>query len=93
MHRLLLMYTMDPRGAKVGGIETHIRQILRHHPEDFSVLFVGTDERGDCKIGEVQRLSLGGRSDDFAGAAGAERVDAVRSAAGRLSALLGSAPV
>ncbi|MEJ2867002.1 IclR family transcriptional regulator [Actinomycetospora sp. OC33-EN08] len=37
-------------------------------------------------------LSLGGRSDDFAGAAGDERGQAVRAAADRLSALLRSAP-
>ena len=84
MHRLLLMYTMDPRGAKVGGIETHIRQILRHHPEDFSVLFVGTDERGDCEIGKVQRLSIGGRSFDFLPVARIEP-EAVNRAAKRLT--------
>ena len=84
MHRLLLMYTMDPRGAKVGGIETHIRQILRHHPDDFSVLFVGTDERGDCALGEVQRLSLGGRSFDFLPVARIEP-EAVNRAAKRLT--------
>jgi glycosyltransferase involved in cell wall biosynthesis len=59
------MYTMDPRGAKVGGIETHIRQILRHHPADVSVLFVGTDEVGDCTLGQVRTLTIEGRTIDF----------------------------
>lgn len=63
--RICLMYTMDPRGAKVGGIETHIRQILAHHPADVSVLFVGTDEVGDCTLGEVRTLVVEGRTIDF----------------------------
>ncbi|MCJ2083860.1 WecB/TagA/CpsF family glycosyltransferase [Methylobacterium sp. J-090] len=63
--RICLMYTMDPRGAKVGGIETHIRQILAHHPADVSVLFVGTDEAGDCTLGEVRSLVIEGRTIDF----------------------------
>jgi len=63
--RICLMYTMDPRGAKVGGIETHIRQILRHHPADVSVLFVGTDEIGDCTLGQVRPLVIEGRTIDF----------------------------
>ncbi len=83
MHRLLLMYTMDPRGAKVGGIETHIRQILQHHPDDFSVLFVGTDETGDLTPGKVYRQSLGGRSFDFMPVAQV-RPEAVNTAAKRL---------
>lgn len=64
-HRLCLMYTMDPRGQKIGGIETHIRLILQHHPADFSVLFVGLDEFGDCRIGEVVPLTIAGRRIDF----------------------------
>ena len=56
---------MDPRGAKLGGIETHVRLILRRHPDDFSVLFVGVDEIGDCKPGDVTRIAVGDRSVDF----------------------------
>ncbi len=64
-YRICVMYTMDPRGAKVGGIETHIRQILRHHPADVSVLFVGIDEVGDCTLGQVRSLTLEDRTIDF----------------------------
>lgn len=65
MRRLCLMYTMDPRGTKVGGIETHIRLILKHHPADFSVLLVGIDERGDCRPGQVVPIEVAGRRVDF----------------------------
>ena len=63
--RLCLMHPMDPRGGKLGGIETHVRLILSRHPEDFSVLFVGVDEFGDREIGKVAPLVVDGRTIDF----------------------------
>jgi glycosyltransferase involved in cell wall biosynthesis len=59
------MHPMDPRGSKLGGIETHVRHILARHPADFSVLFVGVDEYGDCTSGEVVRVDMGERTVDF----------------------------
>ena len=64
-HRILLMHPMDPRGGKLGGIETHVRLILSRHPADFSVLFVGVDEIGDCELGTVKRVEVDGRVIDF----------------------------
>lgn len=64
-HRLCLIHSLDPRGSKVGGIETHVRLMLSRHPDDFSVLFVGMDERGDLEIGKPVRLDVGGRVIDF----------------------------
>ena len=64
-HRICLMHPMDPRGGKLGGIETHVRLILRKHPEDFSILFVGVDEIGDCTLGAVKPLVVDGRAIDF----------------------------
>jgi glycosyltransferase involved in cell wall biosynthesis len=49
--QLVLFHTMDPRGAKLGGIETHVRLVLKRHPVGTSVLFVGIDERGDLELG------------------------------------------
>ena len=63
--RLCLMLPMDPRGAKLGGIETHVRQILANHPRDFSVLFVGVDEIGDAELGVVRHVRFGDRDIDF----------------------------
>ena len=64
-HTICLLHPMDPRGGKLGGIETHVRMILTRHPEDFEVLFVGVDEIGDCPLGRVTRVSMGGRTIDF----------------------------
>ena len=64
-YRLCLMHPMDPRGCKLGGIETHVRMILARHPADFSVLFVGVDEIGDCKLGRVMRVPAGAQWIDF----------------------------
>jgi glycosyltransferase involved in cell wall biosynthesis len=63
--KLLLIYQMDPRGSKFGGIETHLRLLLRRHPEDFTVLFVGVDEAGDCELGKVRKVEVGGRNIEF----------------------------
>lgn len=64
-YRLCLMHPMDPRGSKLGGIETHVRQVLARHPDDFSLLFVGIDEFGDSPLGIVRRVEIAGRTVDF----------------------------
>jgi glycosyltransferase involved in cell wall biosynthesis len=64
-HMLCLVHPIDPRGNKVGGIETHVRMMLTHAPRDWRVLLVGVDGRGDCRLGEVQRLTMEGRAFDF----------------------------
>jgi glycosyltransferase involved in cell wall biosynthesis len=56
---------MDPRGSKVGGIETHLRLMLRYPPSSCRMLFVGVDSRGDCKLGQVITANLDGQSFDF----------------------------
>ena len=65
LHRILSIHPMDPRGNKFGGIETHVRLVLSRHPPDFSILFVGIDELGDCQIGKVRRVVVDGREIDF----------------------------
>lgn len=64
-HRLTILHPIDPRGSKVGGIETHVRMMLARHPADFSVLLVGMDERGDLPIGVPTRIDIDGRTIDF----------------------------
>jgi glycosyltransferase involved in cell wall biosynthesis len=64
-YRLILFHPMDPRGRKLGGIETHIRLLLTAHPEDFSLVFVGVDEIGDRMIGELAEIDFEGRSIAF----------------------------
>ncbi|MCW6508618.1 WecB/TagA/CpsF family glycosyltransferase [Lichenifustis flavocetrariae] len=63
--RLCVMHPMDPRGSKLGGIETHVRQILARHPDDFSILFVGVDEFGDSPLGVVKSVRIAHRQIDF----------------------------
>jgi glycosyltransferase involved in cell wall biosynthesis len=64
-HRILVMHPMDPRGGKLGGIETHVRLILSQHPKDFSILFVGVDEFGDCALGVARDVEVDGRVIQF----------------------------
>jgi len=63
--RLALLHTMDPRGDKLGGIETHVRLVLACHPADVDILFVGIDERGDLALGRSVPLAYEGRRIDF----------------------------
>ena len=65
MHRVCVFYPLDPRGSKIGGIETHVRLILAHFPEDFKVTLVGVDEIGDKPLGVASSLFVNGRTIDF----------------------------
>ena len=62
---LLSVHGFDPRGPKVGGIETHVRQLLRCHPADMRAMIVGIDDFGDAEIGKVQQITVAGREIDF----------------------------
>lgn len=62
---LVSIHTMDPRGTKVGGIETHIRHLLRHHPADVRLVMVGIDERGDLPLGRISEIEIAGRIVSF----------------------------
>ncbi len=64
-HRLTIFHSIDPRGHKVGGVETHVRLMLSRHPESISVLLVGVDERGDLEIGKPIEVEFDGRQVDF----------------------------
>lgn len=64
-HCLVLMHPLDPRGQKIGGIESHVRMMLEHAPSDWNVLFVGVDGQGDCRLGEVRQITFNGRPVSF----------------------------
>ena len=64
-HRITLLHSIDPRGGKVGGVETHVRLMLSRHPDNVSVLLVGIDERGDLEIGKPVKVDFDGRTIDF----------------------------
>jgi glycosyltransferase involved in cell wall biosynthesis len=64
-YRIVSIHGMDPRGAKVGGMETHVRQLLRHHPADLPLLMIGVDDTGQLELGKVHRIEVYGREIDF----------------------------
>jgi glycosyltransferase involved in cell wall biosynthesis len=64
-YQICLIHPFDPRGQKVGGLETYIRDFITFHPPDTDLLFIGIDSAGDLKLGEVHRLSFRGRTFDF----------------------------
>ena len=64
-YAICLIHPFDPRGTKVGGLETYIRDFIAFHPRDTNVLIVGVDGRNDLKLGEVHTLDFRGRSFDF----------------------------
>lgn len=62
---LVLLHAMDPRGNKLGGIETHVRLVLARHPDTISILCVGVDEIGDLRLGIPARFAYEGREIGF----------------------------
>lgn len=62
---LVVFATLDPRANKIGGIETHIRHILRNHPDEVDLLLAGIDEIGDLRPGTPVDLSFGERNITF----------------------------
>ncbi|HKS17606.1 MAG TPA: glycosyltransferase [Bradyrhizobium sp.] len=64
-YQICLIHPFDPRGEKVGGLETYIRDFITFHPADTDLLFIGVDSRGDLKLGEIHKLTFRGRTFEF----------------------------
>ena len=64
-YRLSVIHSFDPRGAKVGGLETFIRDMIAFLPDDFSFLMIGVDALGDLELGKVTRQTFRGKEFDF----------------------------
>src|SRR5258706_3950665 len=64
-YQICLIHPFDPRGEKVGGLETYIRDFITFHPADTDLLFIGVDSKGDLKLGEIHKLTFRGRTFDF----------------------------
>lgn len=62
---IALIHPFDVRGAKVGGLETYIRDFITFCPEDTRVLFVGVDAAGDLPLGRIAEVAFRGRRFDF----------------------------
>ncbi len=64
-YQICLIHPFDPRGQKVGGLETYIRDFITFHPTDTDLLFIGVDSVGDLALGEIHKLTFRGRTFDF----------------------------
>jgi glycosyltransferase involved in cell wall biosynthesis len=64
-YRLAVIHSFDPRGSKVGGLETFIRDMIAFLPDDFTFLMVGVDGVGDLELGQVVRQEFRGKSFEF----------------------------
>jgi glycosyltransferase involved in cell wall biosynthesis len=64
-YQICLIHPFDPRGEKIGGLETYIRDFITFHPDDTDLLFIGVDSSGDLSLGEVHKLTFRGRTFDF----------------------------
>lgn len=64
-YQICLIHPFDPRGKKVGGLETYIRDFITFHPADTDLLFIGVDSIGDLKLGQVHKLTFRGRNFEF----------------------------
>ena len=64
-YQICLIHPFDPRGEKVGGLETYIRDFITFHPDDTDLLFIGVDSKGDLELGKVHKLTFRGRTFEF----------------------------
>lgn len=79
-YRLAVLYAFDPLSAKVGGLETFVRDMIGRLPDDFSFLMIGVDASGKRRLGEITRETFRGKAFDFLPVLHAPDVD-VREAA------------
>ncbi len=59
---ICIIQPFDPRGRKIGGIESHIRDMIRSAPADVDILLIGIDEVGDLVLNKPQAVTYDGRS-------------------------------
>ena len=52
-HRIISLHPFDPRGCKVGGIETHVRHTIKFIPDNIDLIVVGVDESNELELGKV----------------------------------------
>jgi glycosyltransferase involved in cell wall biosynthesis len=64
-YQICLIHPFDPRGEKVGGLETYIRDFITFHPTDTDLLFIGVDSKGDLELGKIHKLTFRGRTFEF----------------------------
>lgn len=55
-HQIISLHPFDPRGKKVGGIETHVRQTIKFKPDNIRLIVVGVDESNQLELGKTIEL-------------------------------------
>jgi glycosyltransferase involved in cell wall biosynthesis len=55
-HQIISLHPFDPRGKKVGGIETHVRHTIKFKPDNINLIVVGVDESNELELGKVIEL-------------------------------------
>lgn len=64
-YNVCLIHNADPRGLRVGGTETYLRDYITYHPQDMNLLLIGPDEIGDLPLNQISRVTFRGREFDF----------------------------
>lgn len=64
-YNVALIHPFDPRGSKVGGVETFVRDYITYHPKDMNLLLIGVDGFSDLPIGVVHKIEYRGRELSF----------------------------
>lgn len=64
-YKVALFNSSDPRGDKIGGIQTYTRDYIHYHPADMDLLIIGADESGASPIGVVSEIEFRGRTVKF----------------------------
>lgn len=54
---LISLHALDPFGSKVGGIETHVRQVIKYRPADMRVILIGVDDTGKLELGKLMEIT------------------------------------
>ncbi|AZN35365.1 glycosyltransferase [Iodobacter ciconiae] len=57
---IISLHALDPFGSKVGGIETHVRQVLRYQPAGTRIILIGVDDSGKLPLGELTEITENG---------------------------------
>jgi glycosyltransferase involved in cell wall biosynthesis len=62
---ICLFNSDDPRGGKIGGTSTYVRDFITYCPADLALLLIAPDEIGDLQPGVVNRVTFRGREIGF----------------------------
>ena len=64
-YQICLIHPFDPRGQKVGGLETYIRDFITFHPSTPICSSSAWTSTGELELGRLHRLTFRGRTFDF----------------------------